>query len=375
MDGSILVRGRFTVGATVKGIYLPIPSGIDFIRMYNTTKLGTLGDGTNFYGVEMTWQRESPIGFATVKYYKTNGTTAESGDYINSGGFTLWDPTGQDPFGLPLVGNAVATTASTNATRPVVSTASTANLAVGSVVRLSSTAQTDVNGIDMVVGAVTANTNFTLLTATNALATAPGAIGGAGFYRIINALDPLYYPRKRYITNITRATNANVSTSVAHGLTPGQAIRFNIPAVSGMIELNSTQANNWSYATVLTVVDDYNITIDINTSSYTAFTFPTIAQQPSQFPQLEPFGEDTAVSLVTAASQVPTAGGTRIYGTQSGILADATTNTGFIGLYLGTGGFGNANTSDFITGPAGGTAGDVMSWIGGKMAYQYDGYL
>ena len=64
-----------------------------------------------------------------------------------------------------LVGNPVATTASTNATRPVVSTASTAGVSVGTVVRLSQTAQTDVNGIDMVVGAVTANTNFTLLTA------------------------------------------------------------------------------------------------------------------------------------------------------------------------------------------------------------------
>lgn len=375
MDGSVLVNGRFTVGATVRGVYLPIPSSVDFIRLYNITKLGTLGDGTNFYGWEMTWQKGALPGFSTIKYYKSNGSTVISGDYINSGGFTLYDPSGNDPLALPLIGNAVATTASTNATRPVVSTASTAGISVGTVVRMSNTAQTDINGIDFVVGAVTLNTNFTLMAASNALATAPGAIGGAGFYRIINSLDPLFYPRKRYITNITRASNANVSTSVSHGLTPGQAIRFYIPDVSGMTQLNPGPQNNYSYATVLTVVDDYNITVNVDTTNYTAFTYPTIAQQPSQFPQLEPIGEDTAVSLVTAASQVPTSGGNRIYGTQSGLLADATTNTGFLGLYLGTGGFGNANTSDFITGPAGATTGDVISWIGGKMAYTYSGYL
>ena len=139
-----------------------------------------------------------------------------SSETFASGGFTLYDPSGQDQAALPLVGPAVAVSAATNATRPVVTHTADSTVVVGSVVRMSNTAQTDVNGIDMVVGTVTSATQFTLLTATNPLATAPGAIGGAGFYRVIN-YNPLYYPRSRYVVNITQAVNAQVSTSVAHG--------------------------------------------------------------------------------------------------------------------------------------------------------------
>lgn len=72
------------------------------------------------------------------------------------------------------------------------------------------------------------------MTSTNALATAPGATGGAGFYRIVN-VDPLFYPRRRIATNITQAVIAQVRTSVAHQYVPGQEVRYLIPSVSGMI--------------------------------------------------------------------------------------------------------------------------------------------
>jgi hypothetical protein len=228
----------------------------------------------------------------------------------------------------------------------------------------------------MVVGAVTANTSFTLLTATNPLATAPGAIGGAGFYRIVN-INPLFYPRRRYVVKITQATNAQVSTSVAHGLTPGQEVRFSIPPQSGMIQLNGNVQNNYQPCTVVTVVDDYNFTINIDTTNFTAFTWPTIAQQPSQFPIVVPFGEDTATALTSTGAQTPSIGGIQIANTNTGILADSTVNTGFLGVVLGVGGTGNASTS-LITGPAGTVhfssadaidAVDTLYWVAGKSTY------
>lgn len=359
MDGTIIGQGSFIVPATIVNQNIMIPSGVDWMYVRNYTEWGVVG-GANAFGIEFYWQRGFPAGNAMVKYY-TNGSAVLNGDLILTGGFTLYDPS------TNVVGAAVATTASTNATRPVVSTATTTGLAVGSVVRMSNTAQTDVNGVDMVVGAVSAGVSFTLLTATNPLATAPGAIGGAGFYRIINA-DSLFYPRKRFVVKITQAANAQVSTSVAHGLTPGQEIRFSIPSVSGMIQLNPTPVNNYLSAIVLTVVDDYNVTININTTAFTAFTWPTIAQQPSSFPILVPLGEDTATSLSTAAAQVPSVGGLQINATQSGILADATVNTGFLGMTLGTGANG-AISGAAITGPAGSVAADVMYWVAGKSTY------
>lgn len=367
MDGTILSQGSFVVPATVVNQLIVIPSNVDWMWVRNATQQATAGAAApNSAGYEFYWQRGFGAGGAMVRY-KTVTTNAAVDDLIVSGGFTLYDPSGQSAGSLPLVGNPVATTASTNATRPVVSTGSTAGLAVGSVVRMSNTAQTDVNGVDMVVGAVTANVSFTLLTATNPLATAPGAVGGAGFYRIVN-VDPLFYPRRRFVVKVTQAVNPTVSTSVAHGLTPGQEVRFSIPAVSGMVQLNPTPDNNYLSAIVLSVTDDYNFVINVDTSAFTAFTWPTIAQQPSSYPLVIPFGEDTETSLITAASQVPTVGGIRIPNTQSGLLADATTNTGVLGMLLGTGGAGVVLTTA-ITGPAGTTAGDVVYWTSGKSSY------
>jgi hypothetical protein len=397
MDGTILSQGTFL--ANFSGLSNPnagnasigqanqyilnIPSGVDWLKVSNFTQYGTVGAAGGAYfngtananvGFEFFWQRGMAAGSAMVSY-KASASAVVSVDTIASGGFTLYDPSGQDALALPPLGNPVAVSAVTNATRPVVTHTADTSVVVGSVVRLSNTAQTDVNGVDMVVGTVSSSTSFTLLTATNPLATAPGAIGGAGFYRVVN-YNPLYYPRRRFVVNITQATNAQVSTSIAHGLTPGQAIRFNIPAVSGMIQLNPSAQNNYLVANVVSVVDDYNITIDVNTSAFTAFTWPTIAQQPSSFPILVPVGEDTALSLVSAASQVPTIGGQQIFGTQSGLLADATTNTGFLGMILGTGGNGLELTTP-ILGPSGSvawSAGNVgtpdrLYWVAGKSSY------
>ncbi len=396
MNGTIIGQGTFT--ASYSGTnpnagnatnqagdvqIIQVPQGVDWIKVLNFTKSGANGLNSVYFngtansmaGVEFWWQKGMAAGSAVVDY-KSNGASTMNRDTLAAGGFTVYDPSGQTAGALSLLGNPVATTASTNATRPVVSTASTAGLSVGSVVRISNTAQTDVNGIDMVVGTVVANTSFTLLTSTNPLATAPGAIGGAGFYRIVN-VSPLFYPRRRYVVKITQASNAQVSTSVAHGLTPGQSVRFNIPAVSGMIQLNPTPFNNYEPCTVVSVVDDYNFTINVDTTAFTAFTWPTIAQQPSNFPQVIPFGEDTPFALSSNTAQVPSVGGLQIPNTNSGILADSTVNTGFLGLILGSGGNGTALTTP-ISGPAGTVhfsaadaidARDTMYWVAGKSDY------
>jgi hypothetical protein len=396
MDGTILGQGTFVANSLglanpspgnaeisqANQTVIVIPSGVDWLKVYNYTQYGTVGTTGAYFngsanasnGVEFFWQRGMAPGTGIVTY-KGAASAVLDGDTFVSGGFTLYDPSGQSAGSLPLLGNPVATTASTNATRPVVSTGNTAGISVGTVVRLSNTAQTDVNGIDFVVGAVTANTSFTLLTASNPLATAPGAIGGAGFYRIVNVVG-LFYPRRRTIVKITQAVNAQVSTSVEHSLTPGQAIRFNIPAVSGMIQLNPTPDNNYQVATVLSVVDAYNFTINIDTSAFTAFTWPTIAQQPSSFPAYEPIGEDTAQSIININAQTPLYQGLQVYNSNTGLLADSTVNTGFLGMVLGTGGNGLELTTP-ILGPSGSVAwtagnvatGDTMYWVAGKSSF------
>jgi|SRR5690348_1654330 hypothetical protein len=393
MDGTILSQGTFIATGTSSGAtrtdqgnaqIIQIPSNADWLQVFNYTKAGANGsnvayfNGNNnaFIGVEFYWQRGMAPGTGMVKY-KGNAAATLAEDTFVSGGFTLYDPSGQSgSAAAPLVGPAIATTDTSNATQPVVSTGNTSGLTVGSVVRLSNNggANTSVYGIDMVVSAITVNTNFTLLFASNALATAPGQDGGNGFWRSINVDSP-FYPRKRFVTNITQAVNPTVATSVAHGLTPGQAIRFNIPAVSGMVQLNPTSANNYQYATVQTVVDDYSFTIDINTTNFTAFTFPVFTQTPCSYPELHPVGENTASALVLPGSQVPSVGGIQIPNTNTGILADSTVNTLFLGMILGAGGNGKALTtpilgpSGTVTTAGGVTTGDTMYWVAGKSSY------
>jgi hypothetical protein len=397
MDGTILGQGTFVASAanltnpnagnasvgTANATIIQIPSNADWVSVKNYTQSGTAGtsgayfNGTaNAYvGMEFYWQRGMATGTGIVRYYGNAGQ-AINGDTLVSGGFTLYDPSGQSVGAQPLTSAPVAVSAVTNATRPVVTHTADTTVQVGSIVRLNSTAQSDVNGVDMVVGAVGSSTSFTLLFAGNALATAPGAIGGAGYYTVVN-FDPLYYPRRRFISKITQATNAQVSTTVAHQYVPGQAVRFNIPAVSGMTQLNPTSANNYLYATVLTVVDSYNFTINVNTSAFTAFTWPTIAQMPASFPEVTPLGEDTATALLSATSQVPVDYlGNPIFNANSGILSDSTVNTGYLGMILGNGGNGTVLTTP-ILGPSGSIAwsagnvatGDTMYWLAGKSTY------
>lgn len=396
MDGTIIGQGTFTsnfVGltnphsgnaavGTANPTVIQIPSNADWVKVYDYTQFGTAGNSGAYFsgtanaqtGIRWYWQRGMAAGTGIAEYY-SNGAQSINGDTLVSGGFTLYDPSGQTPGALAPLGAAVATTASTNATRPVVSTANTAGLAVGSVVRLSGTAQLDINGIDFVVGAVVANTSFTLMTASNALATAPGLVGGAGFYRQVNYI-PEFYPDNRVITNITQAANGQVSTSVAHGYAVGQSVRFNIPSVSGMTQLNATPQNNYQTFTVFSVVDDYNFTINASTSGFTAFTYPTSAQEPVSPPMVVPVGEDTAGALIYGGTQVPTIAGQQIYNTNTGILSDSTVNTAILGMILGSGGNGTVLTTP-IYGPAGSIAwtagnagtGDSMYWVAGKSTY------
>jgi hypothetical protein len=370
MDGTILGQGSFIVPATVIPQVVAIPSNADWMRVWNYTQVGTAGAATpNSAGYDFFWQRGMPAGAATVRY-KTVTTNAGVDDLILSGGFTLWDPSGQSAGALPLMGNPVnITTSTTNATRPVVTVSTTTGVSVGTIVRLAGTTLPSINGIDFYVGAVTSGVSFTLLTAGSALANNPGTANSlvAGNYTIVN-YNALYYPRKRYITNITKATNAVVTTSVPHGMTPGQEIRIHIPVlITAGAAVGMTQIDN-AQATILTVTDDLTFTINIDTSGYSTFAWPTTAQSPSSFPQMVPFGEDTATALVSTGNMVPSIGGLQIHGTQTGILADSTVNTGYLGMLLGTGAAGVV-LGTAITGPAGTTAADVVYWIAGKAQY------
>lgn len=335
MDGTIIGQGSFTQGATATNQVVAIPSGVDWIATYNKTAIdaGTASTGTKFF-----WQRGMPAGYA-IEYQTNAGGNATFVKSVTTGGFTLYDPSGQTPGALALYGNSVAATGISNATKPVVTTGTTTGLvADSSIVRLSiqsgdTAIASALMGMDLSVDAVSAGVSFTV--PTDALANTLGITTGTLHYRTVN-YSPLFYPRRFITINITKATNGIVTTNIPHGYQVGQLVRFSIPAVSGMVQLDQQTA------TVLTVPSTTTFTINIDTSAYTTFTFPTVAQQPSNFPQVVPVGEDTAQALLSVVD----------------ILTDATVNTGFIGMVLPSG-----------ADSPGGQANDTVFWIAGKSTY------
>jgi len=327
MDTTIIQQGRFiSTGATT---ILSVRSDIDWMTVYNWTQMAA--SQTTAVGVQYYWQR----GMANdtgIEYLKSNAANAANlTTTLASGGFTLLDTSG------PRIGNAVAITGASNVVRPIISTASTAGLSSGSIVRLSGvTGAEGLDGMDFSIDTVVASTSFRLAAA---LQQAQGAAGTAGFYRIVK-WDHIYYPRYRFIVNITQATQAVVTLSIPSGYAVGDTIRFVIPSSAyGMTQLNGMLGT-------ITAVNDtlatQTITVNIDTTGFTAFTFPTAAVvQASVFSKalVVPVGMDTAYAISQSVN----------------VLADATYNAAILGMSLAAG----ANS------PAGANA-DLIYWVAGK---------
>lgn len=328
---TVIQQGRFTSTGVAKT--LQIRSDFDWIRVYNETNLYAAGGATS--GAEFYFQRGMTNGRG-VLYVKENtiGAVVPSQLAANAG-FTLLntsDPAQQLTASVPI-------TNTTNVVRPIISTADTSGLISGSIVRLYNMSSGNaVNGLDFAVDTIVANTSFRM---AGAFANTPFANGAAtGQYRIVN-FDPEYYPPYRYIINITAAASAVVTLSVPSQYKVGQEVVFRIPVGFGMTEMDGLTG---TVTAVTDTVATQTITVNIDSSAFTAFTFPT----------------NNAAGRRERCIVAPVGANTGYIITQNGnILNDAVRNTGFIGVRL------NANAAAAPSAPCG-ENGDVMYWIAGK---------
>lgn len=318
MSGTIIQQGRFT--STGEAVELQIRSDVDWMRVINYTIADA--DQTSAIGVEYYWQRGMAADTG-IEYKKSNAANAANlTDALASGGFTLLDTSGSPLDTL----NATVTAIST-ADPPVVSNSGTNGLVAGDVVRIIDVAGAQqLGGFDFTVG------NSTLTTGTFSLdyMSQLGGAGTTGSWRKIN-FQPQFYPRLRYMTAATAATSAVITLSVTHGFTAGQAVRFKVPAAYGMVELDGLIGNITAVSTA-----NNTITVDIDSSAFTAFAFPADGDEPFSPAIVVPVGE-------TANS------------TYANVLADAADNVSFLGMQLAAG----------TDSPAGATS-DVIYWVAGK---------
>jgi len=327
MNNDIIQQGYFT--STGANYTIKLLSDMDWLRVINFTE--TAATNINA-GTEYFWQRG--MGTSGVVYFRLAANATLSSTVL-LGGFTAINT------GNQTLGALIATTAGTDATRPLYSTGTTTGLSNGAVVRINSTDHTNINGLDFTVDTITAATSFRL---ANTLATQPGAIAGAGTWRLVahNIEEyKLIKPSARLISNITQAASAIVTTLVDHGLLEGQRVKFSIPhAVYGMVEIDGLDG-------VVTAVSAAGVwpqtfTVNIDTTGFTAFAFPTIANLVTH-------------GAFTQAQVMPMGQGTT--GTYNYTFEDAVTNQAFIGMILKEGTTG--------TGPAG-AINDVIYWMAGK---------
>lgn len=298
-----VLTGTFT--STGVAVNLDIPSGYTDIELTNITDIGSAAANTN---VMKSWGTSSMAGGSGIFAGKTNGAaTIAISTTTTTNGFTFLSDSGSIALGAANTG----ITAITAATPAVVSLASTTGFANSDIVRIySTTGMLQIAGMDFTIGSLIANTSFEL---SYLAAAGFAAAGTAGTVRKVNS-DFRFYPKNRFITGISVATSAVITLSVTHGYTAGQAVRIKVPADYGMIEMDGLLGNITAVNTTTNT-----ITLDIDSSAFTAFAYPTSAVAGSgvDFPLVVPVGE-------TANA------------TYANDLSDATDNQSITGVIVGT---------------------------------------
>lgn len=302
------LTGTFTSDGTAYN--LTLPSGYTEIELINLDDLGSSAANTN---VMIAYGSSSMSDGAGLYWPKKTGVaTVDNATSVSSNGFTFVSDSGSDSPGAALT----ITTGVSQATEAVVTTTNTTGLTDGDIVRVyGTTGMLQIAGMDFTMSNLSAGTSFKLeyLDSSGFAAAAT-----AGTVRRI-PFDQRYYPRNRYITKVTSSgTSTIVTMSVTHGFTAGQAVRFVVPSDFGMTQLDGLIGNITATGASDGVVTN-TITVDIDSSAFSSFAFPTSATAGAgvNFAQVVPVGE-------TANS------------TYANSLGDATDNQAFSGVIIGT---------------------------------------
>lgn len=319
MSYSKILRGTFTSTGVNKALYLPMKP--DTIEIWNKTKWNTTTNNTGTYA----------IGFAedaagTAYSNASNGTTW-LGKTLTSGGFTFFSA------GSPTYG-AVKTVVSITQANPAVVTVTAHGLQTGDVVLLyGSTGMLQVSPIAYTITRTGANT-FTIPVDSSGFA----AAATAGFVKQVLYPD-LYIPEMCYITAISTGTTTTITTSINHNFVVGQEVGFTIPSAWGMTQLDSAvylqSSNGIPQQAYVTAVTANTLTVNINSTAFTAFAYPTSATVALglTFPQVWAIGDQNTGYSLNSSGQVPYLGVTNgVIGIPGSFVANTRQ-----GVIIGTG--------------------------------------
>lgn len=276
---SFIGKWDYTNPATPVAVNVPMTDKPDYVLVKNLTNWG---DTTAVTSIESEWFSSMTQGsfISMDQTITTNALTSNTG---TSAGFTFVDQTNPPTYAKVAISTGV------NGSTFVVTTATTTGISVGDFVRLiNMTSGHELSGFLFQVTAVSAGVSFTLGYAATA-ATAKGSTYGnstVGFYQKV--YPGFMYPAARQVLFITQAAQAKVYFARQNDFTPGEMVDFNIPVPYGMTQLSFLTGKATSVtggakagpARVLVVTNtatESSITLDYDTTGFTAFTYPTSA--------------------------------------------------------------------------------------------------
>lgn len=331
--------------------FIPFVGPVSSIRLKNLTRSGVTSQGVSG---SLTSDR------IVEAYFNPNTMTSGTSQIIQNGtvaGILAPMQNGVCAInGIQLVNGAnqangplIAVSSFATGSTTTFTTGAAHGFQVGDNVQLSSmTSAPQLGGVVMTVTAVGSTTQFTTLLDSSNAVTSVGFVKKVGNAYIQN--NSLYYPQYRAIASISQANPMVVTTLVRQVYQVGDVVRFAIPTVYGMQELNTPNTGIPFEATVSAVnnaVGVQTVTFsNVDSSGFSAFAWPAIATvgaYPASLPVMIPQGEGNLNQLSgVVPSPLP-------YANQN-ILGFATQNTAANGVLIGAGDGTNSATTGGIIG-------------------------
>lgn len=271
---SFIGAGTYVNPASLVAVNVPLSDSPDWFYVKDITNWGA--QNTAASPVYAEWYSSMAAGSFLAMSQPSSTTTGVTlySSQGTSGGFTFIDPA-NPPTYAALAGTTVVKTTL------VVSMTNTGSIAVGDTVRLlNPVGMLEANGITAQVTAVSANSSITLGYLASAVSAGLSFASNASSCSIQKYYPGQFYPKALQVAYITQASQAVVYFARPNDFTVGQLVDFLIPTAYGMVQLSNLAGLPGGPARVLAVTNSAttsSITINVNTSGYTAFIYPTSA--------------------------------------------------------------------------------------------------
>lgn len=274
-----IVSGSYTADGLSKQIAIPFtPDWFELHIQGNSSGSVWEASGVTPVVKSAWWQ----AGMADGSALTVQNTTAAATDervFLASDGIGLF------ASDATLLGTPFTISGITNASPPVATTTVAHGYTTGDVVILTgTTAALQLASIVYQITVVTPTT-FSLINMT-----APGSAATAGTVRKV-LFPSVFFPQLRYISGVTQAANAVITFTVDHDYQVAETLRFHVPTEFGMVELDGLEGE------VISVTAS-TITVDIDSSAFTAYAFPTsaVASLGTSFGQATPIGQQSTLT-------------------------------------------------------------------------------